>query len=89
MTSDQQAAGSRTLICAAKFFDIEIGQFEIAPIMQPRSFGSSSGRQAFPLGRGSRLGDLRSCASNRSPLAPGLKYMGAADPKYIAFTGAT
>src|SRR5580693_7645054 len=89
MTSDQQAAGPKTLICAAKFFDLEIGQFEIAPIMQPRSFGSSSCRQAFPLGRGSRLGDLRSCASNRSPLAPGLKYMSTADPEYIAFTGAT
>src|SRR5580658_9956410 len=89
MTSDQQAAGPKALICAAKFFDLEIGQFEIAPIMQPRSFGSSSCRQAFPLGRGSRLGDLRSCASNRSPLAPGLKYMSTADPEYIAFTGAT
>src|SRR5580704_19173589 len=39
MTSDQQAAGPKTLICAAKFFVLEIGQFEIAPIMQPRSFG--------------------------------------------------
>src|ERR1700722_11584558 len=57
--------------------------------MQPRSFGSSSCRQAFPLRRGSRQGDLRGCAGNRSPLAPGLKYMSAADPEYIAFTCAT
>ena len=32
MTTDQQTACPKTLICAAKFFDLEIGQFEIAPI---------------------------------------------------------
>ncbi len=32
MTTDQQTACPKTLICAVKFFDIEIGQFEIAPI---------------------------------------------------------
>src|ERR1035437_3945925 len=40
MTTDQQTAGPQTLICAVEFFDLEIGQFEITPIMQPRSFGS-------------------------------------------------
>src|SRR5258705_10731729 len=35
MTTDQQTACPKTLICAVKFFDIEIGQFEIAPIMRP------------------------------------------------------
>ena len=33
MTTDQQAACPKTFICTAKFFDLEIGQFEIAPIM--------------------------------------------------------
>jgi hypothetical protein len=41
MTTDQQTARPQTLICAVEFFDLEIGQFEITPIMQPRSFGSS------------------------------------------------
>ena len=50
MTPDQQAAGPKALIGAARFFDLEIGQFEIAPIMQPRSFGSVPCGQAFPIG---------------------------------------
>src|ERR1700675_1271466 len=85
MTTDQQTACPKTLICAAKFFDLEIGQFEIAPIMQPRSFGSGPCRQAFPVGRAPRPGDVRGLAGDRSPLAPGMKYMSAADPEYIAF----
>ena len=38
MTADQQTAGPQTLICAVEFFDLKIGQFEITPIVQPRSF---------------------------------------------------
>ena len=62
----------RRRICAAKFFDLEIGQFEIAPIMQPRSFGSGPCRQAFPVGRAPRPGNVRSLAGDGSPLAPGM-----------------
>src|ERR1700674_1492026 len=85
MTTDQQTACPKTLICAAKFFDLEIGQFEIAPIMQPRSFGSGPCRPAFPVGRAPRPGDVRGLAGDGSPLAPRMKYMSAADPQYIAF----
>src|SRR5216684_628234 len=85
MTTDQQTARPQTLICAVEFFDLEIGQFEITPIMQPRSFGSGPCRQAFPVGRAPRPGDVRGLAGDRSPLAPGLKHMSAADPEYIAF----
>ena len=46
-TTDQQTACPKTWICVVQFFDFEIGQFEIAPIMQPRSFGSGPCRQAF------------------------------------------
>src|SRR5450631_2167367 len=54
MTTDQQTSCPKTMICAVKFFDLEIGQFEIAPIVQPRSFGSGPCRQAFPIGRAPR-----------------------------------
>src|ERR1700732_4541511 len=37
MTTDQQTARPQSLICAVEFFALEIGQFEITPIMQPRS----------------------------------------------------
>src|SRR6202051_5018498 len=85
MTTDQQTSCPKTMICAVKFFDLEIGQFEIAPIVQPRSFGSGPCRQAFPIGRAPRPGDVRGLAGDRSPLAPGLKYMSAADPEHVAF----
>ena len=41
ISTDQQTSRPKTMICAVKIFDVEIGQFEIAPIMQPRSFGSA------------------------------------------------
>src|ERR1700693_3015997 len=85
MTTDQETACPKTLICVAEFLDFKIGQFEIAPIMQPRSFGSGPCRQAFPVGRAPRPGDVRGLAGGGSPLAPGMKYMSAADPEYIAF----
>src|SRR5664279_399079 len=89
MTTDQQTACPKTMICVVKFFGLEIGQFEIAPIMQPRSFGSVPCRQAFPVGRTPRRGDVRGVAGDGSPLAPGLKHMSAADPEYIAFARLT
>ena len=33
MTADQQTTCPKTMTCAVKFFDLEIGQFEIAPIV--------------------------------------------------------
>src|SRR5882762_6018565 len=89
ISTDQQTSRPKTMMCAVKFFDLEIGQFEITPIMQPRSFGSGPCRQAFPVGRAPRPGDVRGLAGDRSPLAPGLKHMRAADPEYIAFAGPT
>src|SRR5476649_2084879 len=85
MTTDQQTACPKTMTCAVKFFDLEIGQFEITPIVQPRSFGSGPCRQAFPIGRAPRPSDVRGLAGDRSPLAPGSKYMSAADPEHVAF----
>jgi hypothetical protein len=72
ISTDQQTSRPKALICVIESFDLEIGQFEIAPIMQPRSFSSSPCRQAFPVGRAPRLGDARGRAGNRSPLAPGV-----------------
>src|SRR4030088_3251286 len=70
MTTDQQTARPQTLICAVEFFELEIGQFEITPVMQPRSLGSGPCRQAFPVGRAPRPGDVRGRAGDGSPLAP-------------------
>jgi hypothetical protein len=64
ISTDQQTSRPKTMICAVKFFDLEIGQFEIAPIMQPRPFGSGPCRQAFPLGRAPCPGDVRGFAGD-------------------------
>jgi hypothetical protein len=48
MPTDQQTSCPKTMICAVKFFGLEIGQFEIAPIVPPRTFDSGPCRQAFP-----------------------------------------
>src|ERR1700742_257873 len=47
---DQQAACPQTMVFIVEFFSFKISQFEIAPVMQPRPFGSSAGREAAPLG---------------------------------------
>ena len=85
MTTDQQTACPQTLTCAVGVFGLEIGQFEITPIVQPRSFGSGSRGQALPVGRAPRPGDLSSRTGDRCSLAPGSKHMSAADPKHVAF----
>ena len=58
MTTDQQTARPQTFICAVELSGLEIGQFEIAPIMQPRPFGSGPRRQAFPVGHPPRPSDV-------------------------------
>ena len=64
ISTDQQTARPQTLMWAVEFFDIEIGQFEITPIMQPWSFGSGPCRQALPVGRAPRPGDVRGRAGD-------------------------
>src|SRR5712691_2219098 len=57
--------------------------------MQPRSFGSGPCRQALPVGRAPRPGDVGRRTGDRSTFAPGSEYMSAADPKHVAFACAT
>src|SRR3954447_26972308 len=85
MPTDQQTARPQTLICSVGFVDLEIGQFEITPVMQPRSFGSGSRRQSLPVGRAPRPGDVFGLAGDRLSLAPGSEDMRAADTEHIAF----
>src|SRR4051794_15315449 len=48
---DQQAAGPQSALPAVVFAGIEIGQFQIRPVIQPRPFRSFSGGETLP-GRG-------------------------------------
>jgi hypothetical protein len=49
-TTDRQTARPQPITCIVEFFGLEIGQFKITPIVQPRSFGSGSRRQTLPVG---------------------------------------
>jgi hypothetical protein len=51
-------------------FAFEIGQFEVAPVVQSWSFSSGTGRQTPPVRSSLRLGDLLGGADNPLRLAP-------------------
>src|SRR5258707_4142465 len=55
-TTDQQTARPQTIICTVEWLGLEVGQFEITPIVHPLSFGSGSRRQALPVVRALRTG---------------------------------
>jgi len=87
ITPDQQASCPKDLAVMVGLFAFEIGQFEVAPVVQSRSFGSGTGRQTPPVRSSLRLCDLLGGADNPLRLAPGCKPMIGVDAEYIAFTG--
>ena len=64
-TPDQQAACPQAVTCIVEWLALEIGQFEITPIMQPQFLGSGSCRQVLPVGRAPRRGDVSCRARGR------------------------
>ncbi len=69
MTPDQQAARPRAATFLGELYGIEFSQFEIAPVMQAWPLGSRASRQALPVGRSQRLGDLFGSAATRCGLS--------------------
>ena len=61
MTPDQQASRPQALAFIIELLTLEIGEFEIAPVMQPWPFGSRTGRKTPPVGWLLRLGDATRC----------------------------
>jgi hypothetical protein len=51
MAPDQQAARPQAAALLIELTGVEIGEFEIRPVMQPRPLGSAARRQAAPIGR--------------------------------------
>src|ERR1700692_3010106 len=58
VAADQQAARPPAGACVIVFGSIEIGQFAIDPIVQPRALRAVTRRQALPSRRIERAGDL-------------------------------
>src|SRR5271154_4680951 len=48
ITPDQQTSCPKDLAVMVRLFAFEIGQFEVAPVVQSWSFGSGTGRQPPP-----------------------------------------
>jgi hypothetical protein len=70
-----------------RLFAFEIGQFEVAPVMQSWSFGFGTCRRRRQSDRCCVFCDLLGGADNPLRLAPGCKSMIGIDPNYIGFTG--
>jgi hypothetical protein len=66
---------------AVIFASIEIGQFEIGPVVQARAFGPFACRQAPPGGLGKSSGELRCGTTNKLRLAPRIEYMIGGDAR--------
>jgi len=84
MTPDQQASRPQALAFIIELLTLEIGEFEIAPVMQPWSFGSSAGRKTPPAGWSLHPGDLLGGASKQLRPAPRCKPMIGVDAEHIA-----
>src|SRR5260370_17012126 len=78
-TTDQQTTCPQTIICAAVFLGLKIGEFDIAPIMQSRPLGSGSRRQTLPIGRVLRPGHVFRLPPYTPPLPPHPEHTTAAD----------
>src|SRR3979490_575993 len=72
MTTDQQTARPQNEVAHALGCDNDGGQFEITPIMQPRSFGSGPSPTGFTIAITTAARETCPPAGHRSPLAPGL-----------------
>src|SRR6476659_4937995 len=64
ITPDQQASCPKDLVVMVGLFAFEIDQFEVAPVVQSRSFGSIPGSQTPPVRSSLRLCDLLGGADN-------------------------
>jgi hypothetical protein len=87
ITPDQQASCPKDLAVMVRLFAFEIGQFEVAPVVQSWSFGSGTGRQTPPVRSSLRVCDLLGGTEHPLRLAPGCKPMIGIDAEDIAFTG--
>src|SRR2546421_7576383 len=62
---DQQSSRPQTMVFLIELFRLEISQFQVAPVMQPRPFGPPACRQAYPVSRLQGAGNVCSSACNR------------------------
>src|ERR1700759_5678047 len=74
--SDQQSAGPQSALRAVVFAGIEIGQFQISPIIQPWPLDTLTGREALPSRSIERLHDLFGRPGHVRLARPGVELVG-------------
>src|SRR4029077_21116491 len=79
------AAGPKAAVVLVEFLGLEVGELEVAPVMQPWALGAHARRQALPVGWLQSLGDLRGGACNASGLAPRPEHVGCINAEHITF----
>ncbi len=84
VTPDQQAAGPQPGSAVVIVGGVEIGQFEIRPVMQAGTFGAVARRQAGPIGGGQTLRDRPGGSGNRPRLSPRGEGVIGTDAQHIA-----
>src|SRR6476620_9913103 len=87
VATDQEAScpfpGAGVVVLAG----LEIGQFDVGPVVQTRPLGSFTGRQASPNGLGKALRNRGGGAADKLRLAPGMEHMIGGNAQNIAFAG--
>src|SRR6185369_1428927 len=72
---------------AVVFSGLEIGEFEIGPVVQACALRSVARRQAPPRALGKLLCDLDGSATNKLILAPGPEHAISSNAQHIPFAG--
>ena len=84
VAADQETPRPLSSEGAVVFAGLEIGQFEVGPVVQARTFGSFARRQAPPSALGKALRDLRGTAANELLFAPGVEHVVGGNAQDIA-----
>lgn len=76
-TADQETARARTRPTFVAPAGIEVGEFQIGPIIAPLALGAAAGRRALPGGRFEVVGDRGRGARDCDPATPGVELAAA------------
>jgi len=87
VAADQEASCPFPGKCVVVLAGLEIGQFDVGPVVQTRPLGSFTGRQASPSGLGKALRNRGGGAADKLRLAPGMEHMIGGNAQNIALAG--
>src|SRR3954470_6478263 len=78
----QQTAGPEPTLAAVVFVGLEVGQFEIGPVIEPRALGALARGQALPGWSIEVLRDVLGSPGHHGLADPGSELVGGADTEH-------